>query len=63
MKYIYTMAECAACDRLKAKYEKAGEPYEERNADRLKAPEDDADKEAIVLASLQNFTFPVEVTV
>ena len=33
----------------------------ERNADRIKQPEDEIDREALVQASMQNMELPVEV--
>ena len=35
----------------------------ERASDRIKQPEDDADQEALIQASMQNMELPVEVNV
>lgn len=63
MKYIYTSNECPKCDALKKRYNEFGIVYIERIADRMKAPEDDIDIQALVQASMQNMMLPVEVEV
>lgn len=63
MKYIYTSNQCPKCDNLKKMYNEFGIPYIERIADRMKTPEDDIDREALIQASMQNMTLPVEVEV
>lgn len=63
MKYIYTSNQCPKCDSLKKRYNEFGIPYVERIADRMKAPEDDIDIQALIQASMQNMTLPVEVEV
>ena len=61
MKYIYTAEDCPKCESLKKKYKVNGVQYEERSADRIKQPEDEIDREALVQASMQNMELPVEV--
>ena len=61
MKYIYTAEACPKCESLKKKYKANGVRYEERSADRIKQPEDEIDREALVQASMQNMELPVEV--
>lgn len=63
MKYIYTSNQCPKCDELKKRYNEFGIPYTERIAERMKAPEDDIDIQALVQASTQNMELPVEVEV
>lgn len=63
MKYIYTSNECPKCDNLKKRYNEFGIPFVERLADRIKSPEDDIDREALIQASIQNMELPVEVEV
>ncbi|MGQ3686154.1 MAG: hypothetical protein ACUBOA_14285 [Candidatus Loosdrechtia sp.] len=61
MKYIYTTENCPKCESLKKKYILEHVPFVERNADRIKQPEDDIDREALVQASMQNMELPVEI--
>ena len=61
MKYIYTAEDCPKCEILKKKYKVEGVRFVERNADRIKQPEDEIDREALVQASMQNMELPVEV--
>ena len=61
MKYIYTAEDCPKCEILKKKYKGEGVRFVERNADRIKQPEDEIDREALVQASMQNMELPVEV--
>lgn len=61
MKYIYTAENCPKCESLKKKYKAEGVPFIERNADRIKRPDDEIDREALVQASMQNMELPVEV--
>jgi glutaredoxin len=61
MKYIYTAENCPKCEILKKKYRAEGVRFAERNADRIKQPEDEIDREALVQASMQNMELPVEV--
>ncbi|GAN33821.1 MAG: hypothetical protein DYG83_14530 [Candidatus Brocadia sp. AMX2] len=63
MKYIYTAPDCPKCESLKKKYRAEGIQFVERNADRIKQPEDGIDQEALVLASMQNMELPVEVNI
>ncbi len=61
MKFIYTSEDCPKCEKLKKKYKAEGVRFEERSADRIKQPEDEVDREALVQASMQNMELPVEV--
>jgi len=61
MRYIYTAHDCPKCESLKEKYRTEGVRFVERSADRIKQPEDDIDREALVQASLQNMELPVEI--
>lgn len=63
MKYLYTSNQCPKCDNLKKMYKELGVVYIERIADRIKAPEDDIDREALIQASMQNLALPVIVEV
>ncbi len=61
MHYIYTSMDCPKCTMLKAEYVKNNIPFEERDADRIKAPQDDIDREALINSSLGNMELPIEV--
>ena len=61
MKYIYTSKDCLKCVLLKAEYVKNNIPFEERDAERIKNHQDEIDREALVVASMQNMELPVEV--
>jgi len=61
VKYIYTAENCQKCETLKKKYRVEGVRFVERNADRIKQPEDEIDREALVQASIQNMELTVEV--
>ena len=63
MKYIYTSTQCLKCDNLKKRYNEFGIPFVERIAERMKSPEDNIDREALIQASMQNMQLPVEVEV
>lgn len=63
MKYLYTAENCPKCESLKKKYRGEGVRFIERNADRIKQPEDEIDQEALVQASMQNMELPVEVNI
>ncbi len=63
MKYLYTAQDCPKCETLKKKYGTDGVQFVERNADRIKQPEDEIDQEALVQASMQNMELPVEVNI
>lgn len=63
MKYIYTSSQCPKCDELKKKYNEFGIAYIERMSDRMKAPEDDIDIQALVQASMQNLALPVIIEI
>ena len=59
MNVIYTSENCPKCEAQKTKWDKLGIEYEERNADRIKNPQDEADREALVEASMQDMALPV----
>lgn len=61
MIYIYTADNCPKCESLKKRYNDAGINFVERSAERIKLPEDEIDREAIVQASMNNMELPVEV--
>ena len=63
MKIIYTSDSCPKCTILKARYAQDGIPFEERDASRMKNPEDKIDQEALIQAAFQNEELPVEVEV
>lgn len=63
MKYIYTSNCCPKCVALKEKYNGEYIEYQERDAARIKAPEDEIDLEALVAASMNNMELPIEVDV
>jgi len=66
IKYIYTMPFCSECIKLKKKYKEEGIDFIERDGSRLKnipIDVDDIDRQAMVVLSMQNLTFPVEVEV
>lgn len=60
--YVYTTDNCPRCIELKKEYDKCGVVYVERSADRIKSPQDETDREALVQASMQNMELPVVVT-
>ena len=61
MKYIFTDSECKKCEELKAQLRKDGILFIERHSSRIKSPEDEADREALIQASMQNMFLPVVV--
>lgn len=61
MRYIYTSKDCPKCTLLKAEYAKNNIAFEERDADRVKMPRDDIDREALIEGSLGNMELPIEV--
>jgi hypothetical protein len=61
MRYLYTEDNCPACVSKKSFYKTMGYLYTERPASRIKAPEDEIDREALIQASMQNMELPVEV--
>ncbi|MDP2683612.1 MAG: hypothetical protein Q8P20_01020 [bacterium] len=61
MIYVYTNATCPKCDVLKIQLKERGDAYIERSADRLKNPQDEIDREALIEASMQNMTLPVMI--
>ncbi len=60
-RYMYTSSLCGNCKALKKEYASKGINYIERDADRIKNPEDDIDKEAFVELSLNNMVLPIVV--
>ena len=69
MKYLYTAENCPRCTVRKHELDKAGTPYEVREADRLLKPAkydnpgDAIDVEAFVKLSMNNMVLPIEVDV
>lgn len=63
IKYLYTQENCPLCKKVKEDYEKKGIIYIEREARRIKFPIDEIDREALIQASMQNMSFPVEVNI
>ena len=61
MKYIYTESGCQKCVELKEQLKKDKIIYIERHSSRIKSPEDEADREALIQASMQNLLIPVIV--
>lgn len=61
MLYIYTDNNCPKCVTLKAIYKSKGITYEERDAERVKTPQDDTDREALIEGSLNNMELPIVV--
>ncbi|GIK15006.1 MAG: hypothetical protein BroJett002_37130 [Candidatus Brocadia sinica] len=59
MIYLYTNSNCPKCEKLKEKYRLENTQYVERDASRIKTPEDEIDREALIQASLQNMELPV----
>jgi arsenate reductase-like glutaredoxin family protein len=63
MIYLYSNEGCSRCKVQKKLYEKAGTPYIERHADRLKFPEDEIDREALIEGSMNNMLLPIIVEI
>lgn len=63
MLYLYTNSNCPKCEKLKEKYRLENTQYIERDASRIKTPEDEIDREALIQASMQNLILPVIVEV
>lgn len=63
IKYLYTQENCPLCKKVKEDYEKRGIIYIEREASRIKSPIDEIDREALIQASMQNMSLPVEVNI
>lgn len=61
MIYLYTNQNCPKCEKLKEKYKLENTQYVERDASRIKTPEDEIDREALIQASMQNMELPVVV--
>lgn len=61
MIYLYTNSNCPKCEKLKEKYRLENTQYIERDASRIKTPEDEIDREALIQASMQNLILPVIV--
>ena len=59
MKYVYTESGCHKCEELKTQLRKEGIMFVERHASRIKALGDAADREALIVASMQNMELPV----
>lgn len=63
MLYVYTSSNCPKCDKIKAKLKANNSLFEERSADRIKSPQDEIDREALIEASFTNMSLPVVVEV
>ena len=63
MKYVYTESGCSKCEELKTQLKKDKIIYIERHSSRIKSPEDEADREALIQASTQNLRIPVIVDI
>ena len=61
MHYIYTQSNCPACESKKRELRDKGIFFIERDASRIKSPDDEADREALIQASIQNMLLPVLV--
>ncbi len=59
--YIYTQENCPKCEDLKARLTLEGEHFVERDAARLKKPQDVIDKEGFVELAFQQEALPVLV--
>ena len=63
LKYLYTQENCSLCKKVKEDFEKRGIIYVEREASRIKSPIDEIDREALIQASMQNMSLPVEINI
>lgn len=63
MTYVYTSENCPKCIELKKAYDENGIAYIERSADRVKSPQDEIDREALIQGSMQNMELPIVVTI
>lgn len=64
MQYIiYTTDSCIKCIEQKKKWNAEGTVYEERDAERIKSPQDDYDREALIEASINNMELPVIIKI
>ena len=63
MIYLYSMENCPNCEKKKKELIVNNITFEERDASRIKAPQDAIDQEALVQASCQNMTMPVVITI
>ena len=61
MLYIYTSENCPNCEKQKKDWKENNVVFEERNADRMKNPIDEIDREALINASMNNMELPVIV--
>jgi len=61
MLYLFTAENCPKCEVLKKQLKEKGTPYTERSAERLKSPEDEIDKEALIEGSMGNMELPILV--
>lgn len=61
MIYIFTQSDCPKCTKLKEFYSSKGRLFKERDAARLKNPQDIIDQEGFITAFCQNMTLPVVV--
>jgi len=61
MIYLFTAENCSKCAVLKKQLKEKGTPYTERSADRLKSPEDEIDREALIEGSMGNMELPIMI--
>ena len=59
--FVYTSDCCPKCVELKERYKREGVLYEERDANRIKSPQDEIDREALINASMRNMELPIIV--
>lgn len=63
MIYVYTTPNCLRCDNVKAKLKANKSIFEERSSDRIKSPQDEIDREAMIEASFINMQLPIVIEV
>ena len=61
MLYVYTSPNCSRCSNVKAKLKANNSIFEERSADRIKSPQDEIDREALIEASCVNMQLPIVI--
>lgn len=61
MVYLYGNDDCPKCRVKEKELTETGIAFEKRDSSRIKAPEDDIDREALIVASMQNMELPVVI--
>lgn len=61
MIYVYTTPNCPRCNTVKEKLKANNSVFEERSYLRIKSPQDEIDREAMVEASFVNMQLPIVV--